>query len=172
MDPISIAAGTFGYTFLNEAIKFLWSEAGKILERYHKRRDGKETAADLDDAAPEALQLPAKRTIDFAAVERNHDKLAQLASGLSMHAGGFIPVSTGDQTLLRNADELQALLVEIFGLPGEGLRATAHMHVDEVKQGGDATAIDLENVHDGEYNANATAKSVEGKFTGVRIKNR
>jgi len=172
MEPISIAAGTLGAAFLTEAIKFLWSEAGKILERYHKRREGKEAAAEVDEPAPEMLELPAKRHIDFAVVERNYDKLRQLAGSLAMQGAGFLPASGDDPAVLKNADELQALLVEIFGLPGEGLRATSRLHVDDVKKGGEATAIDATNVLEGDLRADTTAKSVEGKMTGIKITNR
>lgn len=43
MEPISIAAGTLGATFLKEGIKFLWGQAGKIIDRHHeKKRNDKE----------------------------------------------------------------------------------------------------------------------------------
>ena len=172
MEPISIAAGTLGYAFVSEAIKFLWSEAGKIMERYHKRRESAEKPpAELDDPAPAALMLPAKRTIDFAKVERNLPKLQQLIGALAAQGAGFAPVSVEDKTLLSHADELQALLVEIFGLPSEGLRVTAELQVDDVKQGGEAIAIDATNVEQGDLRGKATAKTVEGKLTTVKLTN-
>src|SRR4051812_12028568 len=172
MEPISIAAGTLGFKFLEEAIKFLWGEAGKILDRYHKRREGSEESAELNDPAPAALELPAKRTIDFGVVEKRHEDLKRLVGGLYMHAAGFEPVKADDANLLSNADELQALLVDIFGMPSEGLRAKDRVHVDTVAKDGEAIGIEAYNVPNGDLSAHATAKNVKGRNVGVKIDNR
>lgn len=171
MELISIAAGTIGAAFLEEGVKFLWAEAAKILDRYHKRREKKD-AAEVTDPAPEKLELPAKRRIDFAVVERRQAELKAAIGDLALYASGATPMAVDDRELLAKADALQRLIVEAYGIDAPELRVTANVTAGTVED--EVIGNELTNVTSGDVYARVDAKRVKkgGKVVGNKIDNR
>lgn len=174
MDPISIAAGTLGAKFLEEGVKFLWAEAGKILDRYHKRREASAAAASelekLEDPAPAELELPPVRRIDFGLVERREARLASLRRELSPYFAGVDPITLEDAGLLTRADELQALIAEILRLPPPTPGVDSRMRIGTVEEGGSMIGVDLEGDPGTSIRQHSEIDSVKGTATGVKYR--
>lgn len=168
MELISIAAGTIGAEFLKEAVKFLWSEASKILERYQKRQEKKEVNAEIDEPAPPQLGLPARRVIDFSVVERRRDALKQAVKDLVLYAQELEPVDTGDAALLAKADEVQRLIVEAYGIDAPELRVTGRVRTDHIEKGGEAIGAEAE-VSGGDVEGQVDAKVISGRAVGAKV---
>ena len=158
MDPISIAAGSLGAKFLEEGIKFLWSEAAKILDRYHKRRETKDSGK-VNDPAPAGLALPRERTIDFGAVGQRVNDLENAIGSLGIYTSGARPMSPDDRNLLEKADALQRLIAEIYGIPAPKLRVRGESEIDTIE--GNAIVNELTGVD---------SADVEGKLKSKRVK--
>lgn len=171
MDPISIAAGTLGFAFLQEGVKFLWSEAGKILDRYHKRSELAD-AATVSDPAPAGFDLPTQRTIRFDVVERREQEIRTLLKELALYANGIEPIAPSDDKLLELADSLQRVVVEAYGLDAPMLRVKATVTTEDVGTDGKVVGADLEGVNDVDVETNVRTKKVDGSVTGARIVNR
>ena len=163
MEPISILAGTLGAKFLEEGTKFLWSEAAKILDRFHGKKE-----PEVDEPAPEPLGLPARRKIDFAAVARISEQLRASGRALSSYGSGFDPISADDDEMLRHADELQRLIVQAYGIDAPELFAHARVKVGVVKSGGSVTGQKIKSAA-GEFVADVETGDVEGNVTGQDI---
>jgi hypothetical protein len=172
MEPISIVAGTLGATFLQEGIKFLWNEAGEIIERYHKRKEGGVEKGDeeITDPVPVTLQrleVPDTRRIGFDVVERHVDDLERLYGALGLYASGKKPVMAGDAALLSGADELQLILSEVFQLPRPAA-IDSTIVVGKVGKDGKVVGVDLEGATENDITSRIAARSVEGTITGVK----
>ena len=168
MDPISILAGTLGAKFLEEGIKFLWSEAGKILDRYHKRGSGK-AEEEITDPAPPELQLPATRRIAFDVVELRAAELERLFGELAVYGAGARPIAAGDATLLRRADELQSIVAEVFGLRPPA-KVDSAIRIDKLEESGTVTGVDVEGVLQNDTRSLIDVKNAAGNITGVKVR--
>ena len=173
MDPISITAGSLGAKFLEEGVKFLWAEAGKILDRYRKRREASSKATDgdlaqLDDPPPAKLELPPVRKIDFALAERREVRLATLRRELSPYFTGVDPFSLEDTRLLARADELQALVAEILGLSPPARGIDSRLRIRTVEEGGSVVGVELSADPGTNIRQQSEIDIVKGKVTGVK----
>jgi len=166
MEPISVLAGSLGVEFLKEGIKFLWSEAGKILDRYQNKNE--KNAATVSGAAPAALGLPDQRTVDFAAVGRSLDAMRAELRSLALYASGADPIALTDREMLVHADALQRLVVEAYGIHAPELSARGHVDADVVEAGGEAIGVDARASH-GTFTGTVDAGTVKGKVTGAKI---
>jgi hypothetical protein len=172
MEPISILVGSLGATFLEEGIKFLWNEAGKIIERYHKRKEGgdEKVAEEITDPVPAALQrleVPDTRRIEFEVVAHRVDDLERLYGALGLYASGKKPIKAGDAALLSRADELQLVLSEVFRLPRPAM-IDSTIVVEKVEKHGRVIGVDLEGGTEDDITSRIAARSVDGTITGVK----
>jgi hypothetical protein len=172
MDPISLAAGTLGAKFVEEAIKFLWSEASKILDRYQERRKNAaaEVPATLDDPAPAQLALPATRHIDFTAVGARQKELATLLGKLFPYERGHLTAEPGDAGLMTIITSMRALLGEIYHEP-EALTLQARQEIERIAAGGLAIGNEASGVSEGRLQADQKAGQVEGTVIGNKLTN-
>jgi hypothetical protein len=167
MDPISIASGTLGAAFLGEGVKFLWSEAAKILERYHKRAEAeRERTIELTDAAPAELQLPATRQADVARVREHIGDLERLTKELALYGVGARPIDAGDAELVTSAEELRALLAKIYAHPSLP-SIQSRVAVGTVESGGSVTGV--RGSSDVRVESVVQADEVRGEVTGVDL---
>jgi hypothetical protein len=166
MEPISIAAGTLGAEFLKEGIKFLWSEAGKIMDRYHKKDE--KDAAIVTGSAPAPLGLPERRTLDFAVVGRSIDALRAEIRSLALYVNGADPIAVTDVELLAHADALQRLVVQAYGIHAPELSAAGHVGVDVVETGGQAIGV-AARAQRGTFTGTVDAGTVRGTAIGAKI---
>lgn len=178
MEPISIAAGTLGTTFLKEGIKFLWNQAGKIIDRYHEKKKeeqekGKadiETLARIEEPAPEFVELSPVRTIDFAVVEQKLKELRHLRKELSTYALGDEEITLQNEDMLEYVDQLQRLLSEIFTENVDVPQIKVRQFVENVKGEAEITCVEAETITKGAVDVEQRAKNVNGKVVGARIK--
>ncbi len=168
MDPISILAGTLGAQFLEEGIKFLWAEAGKILDRYHKRRSG-QAEDELTAPAPEGLQLPATRRIAFSVVEQRVAELERLIGDLAVYGVGARPIAAEDAAMLKRADELQSIVAEVFGLRPPA-RVESAIRVEKLEESGTIIGVDVEGVLQNDTRSVIDVKNAAGGITGVKAR--
>lgn len=167
MELISIAAGTVGAAFLNEAVKFLWSEAGKIMDRYRTRQE--KDAGVVTDPAPAELKLPARRVIDFAVVERRKKELLVSQGLLKGYAEGDLEITPDDQDLVETLRRLLVIVSDIYHEPPRELRIRAEQDIDYVARGGKAENVDATGMDAGSIDATQRSGVVEGTITNVRV---
>ncbi len=165
MDPISIAAGTIGAKFLEEAVKFLWAEAGKILDRYHKRKEGP-----IDDPAPAELKLPAKRIVDIDAVAKRKNDLIALRGILLAYQEGDQEITPDDPALVDAVQKLLAVVGEVYHQPVPGLVVKGEQIIARLGEKGKATNIDAEGVTRGTIDGKQTIIDNEGESTNIKLK--
>jgi hypothetical protein len=169
MDPVSILAGQLGTEFLKEGIKFLWAEAGKILDRYHKRQE--KDAETVVGEAPAALKLPERRTVNFTVVSRSIDAMRDEMKSLALYANGVDPISLTDLELMTHADTLQRLIVEAYGIDAPELSATGRVRADVVEKGGRAIGVEA-HAQSGTFDGGVDARTVKGTVIGTKIDTR
>ncbi|HEX6097292.1 MAG TPA: hypothetical protein VF432_13265 [Thermoanaerobaculia bacterium] len=167
MDPISIAAGTIGAKFLEEAVKFLWSEAGKILDRYHKAKEKKEEV--IEEPAPPELKLPARRVIDFDAVRKREDDLLDARDRLTRYYQGHRPIAADDERLVVGVQTLLDLVGEVYRQETPRLLLENRQKIDEVEAGGSVTGIRT-NMKEGKATSEQEIGIVKGDVTGIDYK--
>jgi hypothetical protein len=173
MDPISIASGTLGAAFLQEGIKFLWSEAGRILERFHKRAGSeREHAIELTDPAPAALQFPPTRHADVARVREHAAELERLTKELTLYGIGARSIAATDAEMVSTAEQLRSLLAKIYNLPSALPSIRSLVVVATVHEGGDVVGL---RAHDGlstPVESVVRANQVYGAITGIDLSKR
>jgi len=173
MDAISMAAGSLGVSFLEEAVKFLWSEAGKILDRFHARRQKRaDAAADLaklEGPVPANLGLSTVRTIDFAIAALHVDELTRLRGELSGYVLGTTPIAASDSHLLARADALQARVAAILRQPLPVPTIDSHLSIGTVEASGSVTGVELAGDAKTSVRQEVDVASVKGEITGVRL---
>jgi hypothetical protein len=171
MDPYTIAGGALGLSFLQEGVKFLWSEAAKLLDRYHKRKEN-ERAIVLNDPAPAALQFPATRSADVARVGGQVAELERLTKELSLYGIGARPVDASDDELLLHADQLRALLAALYELPPGLPTIRSRVSVGTVEEGGEVTGVRAADGVAQPVDSIVQADQVRGTVTGVDLTKR
>ena len=171
MEPFTIAGGALGLSFLQEGVKFLWAEAAKLLDRYHKRKES-EKAIVLNDPAPAALQFPATRSTDFARVGEHVAELERLTKELSLYGIGARPVDAVDGELLLNAEQLRALLATLYELPPGLPSIRSRVSVRTVEQGGEVTGVRAADGVAQPVDSIVRAEEVRGTVTGVDLTKR
>lgn len=184
-ETITLAA--VGSAALTEGIKFLYGQAGEVMNRWRER---KEKAANGVVVAPEHaeladIDLPAafegelvSPAIHFDALERIEGNLTDLRKQLSGYADGTYLVGPDDRELLEATDALRRLLEAVYGqritFKGERRASSGpvfegEIEVDQVA--GYAAAVRAKLVEGGTIRAKGKATRVEsgGTFVGVDL---
>jgi hypothetical protein len=161
VDAISLAM--VSGTILTEGIKFLYSQASKILERRAARNDAaQKEQANLAKAEPANVQLPdsfqgqlSQPEIDFDEVERLHLPLLELRGKLANYGDGYLTVDRKNPELLLDIEKLRSILESIYqqritfkdeAREPSGTKITTRMKLNRVQGRATGTRIaELEN---------------------------
>ncbi len=177
MEPISLAAGTLGATFLAEGVKFLWHQAGEIIKRYHEKKQiGKgeieinnQALATIDDPVPEFIALSPVRSINYSLVEKRLDELKNLRRELSIYALGDEEINPKDENMLDYVDQLQQMLSEIFAEDVDVPQIRVQQFLENIGKEADVKGVEAHTMVKGAVDVDQRAKNVEGKLTAVRL---
>ena len=183
VDPFSIAA--VGGIALAEGIKFLYGQAGKILDRRAERR----AAAKAGQAAPPAEPIAVGETpeaftgtlapmeVDDAAAEEQARNLVELRRTIEDHEQGDAADADAIRAALALRDALEDIVGQRITFEGEDRDpsgtpvATGRLKADVIK--GRAAGLDIETMKGGRAEGSLEAKEIaEGAdAAGTRIKN-
>jgi hypothetical protein len=177
MEPISIFADTLGAAFLKEGIKFLWEQAGKIIDRYHKKKEKNEEKkeinykelATIDDPVPEFISLSPVRSINFSLADKKIAELKSLRKELSIYALGDEEIRPENKNMLAHADQLQQLLGEIFGEDVNVPQFRVQQFIENIKKKAKVTGVETEIESPANIDVEQRVKNVEGELAGVKI---
>lgn len=178
MEPISIASGTLGVIFLTEGIKFLWNQAGKILDRYHEKKKQEEQGqkanmrelARIEEPAPEFMELSPVRSINFSKVEEKLGELKHLRKELSTYVLGDEAITPENTNMLAYVDQLQFVLSEIYSENVDVPLIKVKQFVKKIKKGAEVTGLDAELLTRGTFDIHQKIDTINGKLTGAKIK--
>jgi hypothetical protein len=124
-DDLSMAG--LGAGALTEGVKFLYQQAGELLQRRRAKK------ADVPDVVAEPRVLPEADPDRVAACE---DELTQLVAELAKRLPEHGSVPAGDRSVLLLAEALRQVLGAVYGTPivfsGEAARVHAVVKVDAV----------------------------------------
>lgn len=172
MEPIDVMSGTPGAKSLEDAISFLWSEAGTILDRYHQRRGASVEAVSttIDDPVPPGLKLPARRTIDFNKVAEREELLLDLRDELNRYRDGSRTASPDDQALLGALQQILDVFGEVYHAQAAPIAVRAVQDIGEVAASGRVVGIEAEEWREDRLESVQKVAKVEGNVIGV-VKN-
>jgi len=139
MDPISISAGVLGAKFLEEGAKFLWEQAGNIIERYHARKDQKETETQQAKVEtknmPDFLESPTTFVIDFKKADEKVTELVIMKNALEPYLQGKKNLDSSDTALVGAMNTLQMLIEAIYNYQFR-LKEVAQQNIIKASDGG------------------------------------
>ena len=182
VEPFSMAA--LGAVAATEGIKFLYGQAAEVLKRWRDRKAGKEAEAqepipveakEAADILEGTLNAP---KVDFETLGRLHHDIKQLASVLSIYAGGLEEPDPSDRELAAAADGLRRALEAVYGqritFKGENRQPSGPVVIGRAeadKVVGDVAGVRARLVRSGRIEGTASAKEVgeSGKLTGTDV---
>lgn len=178
MEPISIAAGTLGASFLTEGIKFLWDQAGKIINRYlekkkfekEKKTVNNQKLARIEDEPPKFMEISPVRIIDFARVENKLEELKELRKELFTYVSGDTEITPENKEMLAYADQLQQILSEIFAEDVNIPQIKVRQFIESIKEGAEMTGLKADTIENASIDVEQQSKDLEGKVIGVEAK--
>ena len=118
-DPVTLTL--VGTVVLKEGVKFLYSQAGELIKRWHDRRDA--AAADTSKQIETPLKADpsifngtvAPLVADADRLQSLEPQLRQLRAALADYADGIEPVDVQNSNLVDIADILRQQLETIYG---------------------------------------------------------
>ncbi|MFD7324025.1 hypothetical protein ACFV9D_23470 [Streptomyces sp. NPDC059875] len=184
MEPITLTV--LGSVVLAEGVKFLYEQAGELLQR-RRERNGADGAEGANGSDPVTLEVaepglfagtvePAQADIEV--VQQFREDLTVFWQVLAPYANGITDIDPADATLLETADAVRNILEAIYGrrltFAGENrteraLAVSGEVRAEEVA--GSVAGVRARGVTSGRVEGRVVARTVRqgGTVSGVEI---
>ncbi|MFF8614333.1 hypothetical protein [Streptomyces sp. NPDC015350] len=182
MEPITLAV--LSSVVLTEGVRFLYEQAGELLQR-RRDRDGADDAEGAGDPVTLDVTDPGlfpatvePACADTEAVQRFRADLTAFWQVLAPYANGITDIDPEDRTLLETADAVRNILEAVYGrrltFAGETrtereLAVSGRVRAEEIA--GDVAGVRARGVNSGRVEGSVVAGTVArgGTVSGVEI---